>query len=105
MTLAMLVVREQGARLIGPNCPGMCTPGQGTIGIIPYQIFTPGPVGFISRSGSLTYEVVALLTEAALGQSTCIGIGGVPIIGATFVHYLNLFETVRGPRVVVRSGG
>src|SRR5579859_462362 len=63
MTRAMLVVRENGATLIGPNCPGLCTPGQGKIGIIPYQIFKPGPVGFISRSGTLTYEVVALLTE------------------------------------------
>src|SRR5919109_4153076 len=64
MTRAMLVVREHGARLIGPNCPGLCTPGHGKIGIIPYQIFTPGLVGFISRSGTLTYDVVALLTEA-----------------------------------------
>ena len=104
MTRAMLVVRENGARLIGPNCPGMCTPGQGKIGIIPYQIFTPGPVGFISRSGTLTYEVVALLTEAGLGQSTCIGIGGDPIIGSTFVDYLKLFETDPGTRVVVLCG-
>ena len=104
MTRAMLVVREYGARLIGPNCPGMCTPGQGKIGIIPYQIFTPGPVGFISRSGTLTYEVVALLTEAGLGQSTCIGIGGDPIIGSTFVDYLKLFETDPGTRTIVMCG-
>jgi succinyl-CoA synthetase alpha subunit len=104
MTRAMLVVREHGARLIGPNCPGMCTPGQGKIGIIPYQIFTPGPIGFISRSGTLTYEVVALLTEAGLGQSTCIGIGGDPIIGSTFVDYLKLFETDSGTRAVVMCG-
>jgi len=104
MTRAMLVVREYGARLIGPNCPGMCTPGQGKIGIIPYQIFTPGPVGFISRSGTLTYEVVALLTEAGLGQSTCIGIGGDPIIGSTFVDYLKLFETDPGTSAIVMCG-
>jgi len=104
MTRAMLVVREYGARLIGPNCPGMCTPGQGKIGIIPYQIFTPGPVAFISRSGTLTYEVVALLTEAGLGQSTCIGIGGDPIIGSTFVDYLKLFETDPGTRAIVMCG-
>lgn len=104
MTRAMLVVREHGARLIGPNCPGMCTPGQGKIGIIPYQIFTPGPVGFISRSGTLTYEVVSLLTEAGIGQSTCIGIGGDPIIGSTFVDYLKLFETDAGTKVVVMCG-
>src|SRR2546425_181321 len=104
MTRAMLVVHENGARLIGPNCPGMCTPGQGKIGIIPYQIFTPGPVGFISRSGTLTYEVVALLTEAGLGQSTCIGIGGDPIIGSTFVDYLKLFETDPGTRAIVMCG-
>jgi succinyl-CoA synthetase alpha subunit len=104
MTRAMLVVHENGARLIGPNCPGMCTPGHGKIGIIPYQIFTPGPVGFISRSGTLTYEVVALLTEAELGQSTCIGIGGDPIIGSTFVDYLKLFEEDPQTKVVVLCG-
>ncbi|HEV2580468.1 MAG TPA: succinate--CoA ligase subunit alpha [Ktedonobacteraceae bacterium] len=104
MTRAMLMVREAGARLIGPNCPGMCTPGQGKIGIIPYQIFTPGPVGFISRSGTLTYEVVALLTEAGLGQSTCIGIGGDPIIGSTFADYLQLFEADPGTKAVVMCG-
>ena len=104
MTRAMLVVHEQGARLIGPNCPGMCTPGHGKIGIIPYQIFTPGPIGFISRSGTLTYEVVALLTEAGLGQSTCIGIGGDPIIGSTFLDYLKLFEADPHTKLVVMCG-
>jgi succinyl-CoA synthetase alpha subunit len=104
MTRAMLVVREKGARLIGPNCPGLCTPGQGKIGIIPYQIFTPGPIGFISRSGTLTYEVVSLLTEAGMGQSTCIGIGGDPIIGSTFVDYLKLFESDPGTSVIVMCG-
>jgi succinyl-CoA synthetase alpha subunit len=104
MTRAMLVVHEHNATLIGPNCPGMCTPGQGKIGIIPYQIFTPGPVGFISRSGTLTYEVVALLTEAGLGQSTCIGIGGDPIIGSTFTDYLKLFEHDPETKAVVMCG-
>jgi succinyl-CoA synthetase alpha subunit len=104
MTRAMLVVHEHGATLIGPNCPGLCTPGQGKIGIIPYQIFTPGPVGFISRSGTLTYEVVSLLTEAGLGQSTCIGIGGDPIIGSTFSDYLKLFEQDPQTKVIVMCG-
>lgn len=104
MTRAMLVVREKGARLIGPNCPGMCTPGFGKIGIIPYQIFNPGPVGFISRSGTLTYEVVSLLTGAGIGQSTCIGIGGDPIIGSTFADYLSLFENDPQTKVVVMCG-
>ena len=104
MTRAMLVVREYGATLIGPNCPGMCTPGHGKIGIIPYQIFTPGPVGFVSRSGTLTYEVVALLTEAGLGQSTCIGIGGDPIIGSTFSDHLKLFEKDPETKAIVICG-
>jgi succinyl-CoA synthetase alpha subunit len=104
MTRAILTVREHNALLIGPNCPGMCTPGHGKIGIIPYQIFTPGPVGFISRSGTLTYEVVALLTEAGLGQSTCIGIGGDPIIGSTFADYLKMFESDPGTKTVVMCG-
>jgi len=104
MTRAMLTVREYDALLIGPNCPGMCTPGHGKIGIIPYQIFTPGPVGFISRSGTLTYEVVALLTEAGLGQSTCIGIGGDPIIGSTFADYLQMFEADPQTKAIVMCG-
>lgn len=104
MTRAILVVHEHGARLIGPNCPGMCTPGHGKVGIIPYQIFMPGPVGFISRSGTLTYEVVALLTEAGIGQSTCIGIGGDPIIGSTFTDHLKLFEADPETKAVVMCG-
>jgi len=104
MTRAMLVVHEHKATLIGPNCPGLCTPGFGKIGIIPYQIFTPGPVGFISRSGTLTYEVVSLLTEAGIGQSTCIGIGGDPIIGSTFIDYLRLFEADPQTKAVVMCG-
>ncbi len=101
---AMLVVRKHGATMIGPNCPGLCTPGKGKIGIIPYQIFTPGPVGFISRSGTLTYEVVSLLTEAGIGQSTCIGIGGDPIIGSTFIDHLRHFEHDPQTRAVVMCG-
>jgi len=104
MTRAMLVVREHGARLIGPNCPGLCTPGKGKIGIIPYGIFQPGPAGFISRSGTATYEVVSLLSESGIGQSTCIGIGGDPIIGSTFVDYLQQFEQDPQTRVVVMCG-
>jgi succinyl-CoA synthetase alpha subunit len=104
MTRAVLAVREHGATLIGPNCPGLCTPGKGKIGIIPYGIFQPGPVGFISRSGTATYEVVSLLSEAGIGQSTCIGIGGDPIIGSTFVDYLQQFEADSQTRVVVICG-
>src|SRR6266699_1362749 len=104
MTATMLVVREHGVRLIGPNCPGICTPGHGKIGIIPYEIFLPGPVGIISRSGTLTYEIVALLTEIGIGQSTCIGIGGDPSIGSTFMEYLALFERDPQTRAVVMCG-
>ncbi len=104
MVRAMQYVREKQVRLIGPNCPGLCTPGVGKIGIIPYSIFREGHVGFISRSGTLTYEVVSLLTAAGIGQSTCVGIGGDPIIGTTFTDCLHLFEHDAQTRAVVMCG-
>jgi succinyl-CoA synthetase alpha subunit len=104
MVRAMRLVREKQVRLIGPNCPGLCTPGVGKIGIIPYGIFREGHVGFISRSGTLTYEVVSLMTAAGIGQSTCVGIGGDPIIGTTFTDCLHLFEHDEQTNAVVMCG-
>ncbi|HHX25227.1 MAG TPA: succinate--CoA ligase subunit alpha [Firmicutes bacterium] len=91
-------------RVIGPNCPGIITCGEASCGIMPGQIFQPGPVGVISRSGTLTYEVVGLLSSRGIGQSTCIGIGGDPIIGTTFVDCLEAFEEDDATSAVVLIG-
>ncbi|HEU5441102.1 MAG TPA: succinate--CoA ligase subunit alpha [Ktedonobacterales bacterium] len=104
MTRVMAFLKEHPTRLIGPNCPGLATPGAGKVGFMPYQIMKEGNVGFVSRSGTLTYETVALLSEAELGQTTCVGIGGDPIIGTTFIDCLRLFEADPATDVVVMCG-
>jgi len=104
MVKTVALLRQKGVRLIGPNCPGIMTAGQCKIGIMPGNIFTPGPVGLISRSGTLTYEIVDLLTKSGLGQSTCIGIGGDPVLGSTFVDLLPLFEADAETEAIVLVG-
>ncbi len=104
MIRAVGFVRERGARLIGPNCPGVITPGQCKIGIMAGHIHQPGPVGIVSRSGTLTYEVVASLTRVGIGQSTVLGIGGDPILGTRFVDALPLFEEDAQTKVIVLCG-
>lgn len=104
MTRVYRYVKEKGARLIGPNCPGLITPGKSKVGIIPGNICTPGPVGVVSRSGTLTYEVVYQLTRAGIGQTTCVGIGGDPINGTNFIDCLAAFESDPDTKAVALMG-
>jgi succinyl-CoA synthetase alpha subunit len=106
--LDMIEVRayldQRGSRLVGPNCPGLLTPGEAKVGIMPGHIAAPGSVGVVSRSGTLTYEVVYALTSRGIGQTTCVGIGGDPIIGTDFIDVLRLFEADRNTEQVVLIG-
>ena len=104
MTRVYPFVKERGARLLGPNCPGLISPGKSKVGIIPGRICTPGPVGLVSRSGTLTYEVVFQMTRAGIGQTTCVGIGGDPINGTNFIDCLDAFEKDRETTAVVMIG-
>jgi succinyl-CoA synthetase alpha subunit len=104
MTRVRPYVREKGARLLGPNCPGLLSPGKSKVGIIPGHITQPGPVGLVSRSGTLTYEVVFKLKQAGLGTTTCVGIGGDPINGTDFIDCLAAFEADPETTAVVMIG-
>ena len=104
MTKVYPFVKEKGARLLGPNCPGLISPGKSKVGIIPGRICTPGNIGLVSRSGTLTYEVVFQMTRAGMGQTTCVGIGGDPINGTNFIDCLAAFEADPDTTSVVMIG-
>jgi succinyl-CoA synthetase alpha subunit len=104
MARVMPFVREKGARLLGPNCPGLISPGVSKVGIIPGSICAPGRVGLVSRSGTLTYEIVNHLTRNGIGQSTCVGIGGDPVIGTNFIDVLRAFQDDPGTDLIVMMG-
>ena len=98
------LLKLYGVRLIGPNCPGVISPGKAKVGIMPGEVFTPGPVGIVSRSGTLTYEIASHLSRAEIGQSTVVGIGGDPIVGSSFVDILELFAEDPETELVVLVG-
>ncbi|OLB51618.1 MAG: succinate--CoA ligase subunit alpha [Gemmatimonadetes bacterium 13_2_20CM_2_65_7] len=104
MTRVLPFVHERGARLIGPNCPGLISPGKSKVGIIPGNICEPGKIGVVSRSGTLTYEIIHQLSSHGMGQSTCVGIGGDPLIGTNFVHCLTAFEADPETAAIVLIG-
>ena len=104
MTRVLPYVRERGARLVGPNCPGLISPGKSKVGIIPGNICQAGRIGIVSRSGTLTYEIIHQLSTHGFGQSTCVGIGGDPLIGTNFIHCLAAFEADAETDAIVMVG-
>lgn len=104
MIAARAFLDAKGVRLLGPNCPGLLTPGQAKVGFIPGDVAMPGPVGVVSKSGTLTYEVIDALTRLGIGQSTCVGIGGDPINGTDFIDVLKLFEADPDTEHIVMIG-
>ncbi len=104
MLKVVQIVSQRGSRLIGPNCPGVISPQKSKVGILPNHVFRPGPVGIVSRSGTLTYEIADQLSRAGIGQSTVVGIGGDPIVGSSFIDILELFQKDRQTKAVVLVG-